>query len=138
MVAVGLGNCYHASVSDRHGLILLPIRTVRSQFFVHASANPFAAWSGWFFCSTLYTIYQQVLIHRIRRQLTDQEQMFRLITENAEDLITVVDRDGKRLYDSPGYTKLGYSNKDLGRAPFPEQIHPDDRERASCRKDGNI
>ena len=60
------------------------------------------------FLFDLYTIYQQVLIHRIRRQLTEQEQMFRLITENAEDLITVVDREGKRHYDSPGYIKLGY------------------------------
>jgi PAS domain S-box-containing protein len=83
---------------------------------------------GLVFLFDLYTIYQQLLIHRIRRQLSDQEQMFRLITENAEDLITVVDRDGKRLYDSPGYSKLGYSDNELGRSPFPDQIHPDDRE----------
>jgi PAS domain-containing protein len=56
---------------------------------------------GLVFLFDLYTIYQQLLIHRIRRQLSDHEQMFRLITENAEDLITVVDREGKRLYDSP-------------------------------------
>ncbi len=83
---------------------------------------------GLVFLFNLYTIYQQIQIHRIRRQLTDQEQMFRLITENAEDLITVVGRDGQRQYDSPGYAKLGYSNKELGRDPFPEQIHPDDHE----------
>ena len=83
---------------------------------------------GLVFLFDLYTIYQQLQIHRIRRQLSDQEQIFRLITENAEDLITVVDREGRRLYDSPGYSKLGYSNKDLGKAAFPEQIHPDDRE----------
>jgi two-component system cell cycle sensor histidine kinase/response regulator CckA len=83
---------------------------------------------GLVFLFDLYTIYQQLLIHRIRRQLSEQEQMFRLITENAEDLITVVDREGKRLYDSPGYAKLGYSTNDRERDPFPEQIHPDDRE----------
>jgi two-component system cell cycle sensor histidine kinase/response regulator CckA len=83
---------------------------------------------GLVFLFDLYTIYQQLLIHRIRRQLSEQEQMFRLITENAEDLITVVDREGKRLYDSPGYAKLGYSGTDRERDPFPEQIHPDDRE----------
>jgi PAS domain S-box-containing protein len=80
------------------------------------------------FLFDLYTIYQQVLIHRIRRQLSDQEQIFRLITENAEDLITVVDREGKRLYDSPGYSKLGYSPAERAKAAFPEQIHPDDLE----------
>src|ERR1700687_795383 len=83
---------------------------------------------GLVFLFDLYTIYQQVLIHRIRRQLTDQEKMFRLITENAEDLITVVDRDGKRHYDSPGYNKLGYCSEELQGGPVPEQIHPDDRE----------
>jgi two-component system cell cycle sensor histidine kinase/response regulator CckA len=83
---------------------------------------------GLVFLFDLYTIYQQLLIHRIRRQLSEQEQMFRLITENAEDLITVVDREGRRLYDSPGYNKLGYSTTERERAPFPEQIHPDDRE----------
>lgn len=83
---------------------------------------------GLVFLFDLYTIYQQLLIHRIRRQLTEQEQMFRLITENAEDLITVVDREGKRHYDSPGYTKLGYSRKDLETGPVPEQVHSGDRE----------
>jgi two-component system cell cycle sensor histidine kinase/response regulator CckA len=83
---------------------------------------------GLVFLFNLYTIYQQLQIHRIRRQLSHQEQMFRLITENAEDLITVVDCKGERLYDSPGYSRLGYSRKDLGGGPVPEQVHPDDRE----------
>ena len=82
---------------------------------------------GLVFIFNLYTIYQQIQIHRIRRQLTDQEQMFRLITENAEDLITVVDRNGNRDYDSPGYAKLGYSREELQGGPVPEQVHPDDR-----------
>jgi two-component system, cell cycle sensor histidine kinase and response regulator CckA len=82
---------------------------------------------GLVFLFNLYTIYQQLQIHRMRRQLSDQEQMFRLISENAEDLITVVDRDGKRYYDSPGYAKLGYSREELQSGPVPEQVHPDDR-----------
>ena len=83
---------------------------------------------GLVFIFDLYTIYQQLLIHRIRRRLTEQEQMFRLITENAEDLITVVDRHGRRHYNSPGYNKLGFSREDLETGPVPEQVHPDDRE----------
>ncbi len=83
---------------------------------------------GLVFLFNLYTIYQQLQIHRIRRQLSDQEQVFRLITENAEDLITVVDREGKRQYDSPGYNKLGYTREELGGSAVPTQIHPDDRE----------
>jgi two-component system, cell cycle sensor histidine kinase and response regulator CckA len=83
---------------------------------------------GLVFLFNLYTIYQQLQIHRIRRQLSTQEQMFRLITENAEDLITVVDRKGERLYDSPGYNRLGYSRQELMGGPVPNQVHPDDRE----------
>jgi len=83
---------------------------------------------GLVFLFNLYTIYQQIQIHRIRRQLIDQEQMFRLITENAEDLITVVDRNGNRDYDSPGYAKFGYSREELQGGPVPEQVHPDDRD----------
>lgn len=79
------------------------------------------------FLFNLYTIYQQLQIHRIRRQLSDQEQLFRMISENAEDLITVIDRDGNRLYDSPGYAKMGYSREELQMGDVPEQIHPEDR-----------
>ena len=84
---------------------------------------------GLVFLFDLYTIYQQLQIHRIRRQLTEQEEMFRLITENADDLITVIDLDGRRLYTSPGYSKIfGYSADELVGTPIDEQIHPDDRE----------
>ncbi len=90
------------------------------------------------FLFNLYTIYQQVQIHRIRRQLMDQEQVFRLITENAEDLITVVDRDGKRHYDSPGYSKLGYTREGTGGIGRPD-ANPSRRSRgAYCRQKGNL
>jgi len=75
----------------------------------------------------LYTFYQQLQIHRVRRQLSDREEIFRLITENAEDLITVIDKNGKRLYNSPGHKKaLGYVHSDLQGSPVIDQIHPDD------------
>ncbi|MBZ5645565.1 MAG: PAS domain S-box protein, partial [Acidobacteriia bacterium] len=78
------------------------------------------------FLFDLYTIYQQIEIHRIRRQLSEQEEMFRLISENADDLITVVNKEGKRLYNSPGYQRVfGYSNEELQGKPVVEQIHPD-------------
>ncbi len=81
------------------------------------------------FLFDLYTIYQQLQIHRIRRKLTDQEEMFRLISENAEDLITVIDREGQRLYNSPAYERIfGYSKEDLEGMPVLDQVHPDDHE----------
>jgi len=78
----------------------------------------------------LYTIYQHVLIHRIRKQLVEREELFHLINENAADMIAIVDMEGKRIYNSHSYEKvLGYSNEELLASSAFEQIHPDDRER---------
>jgi PAS domain S-box-containing protein len=78
----------------------------------------------------IYTVYQHLQLHRIRRQLAERDQLFRLISENAADMIALVDRDGRRLYNSPAYEKvLGYSAQELQQTSALEQIHPDDRPR---------
>ena len=75
----------------------------------------------------IYTLYQQQQLHRIRRQLAEREQIFHLITENAADMIAVIDRDGKRIYNSPAYQKiLGYGPEELAATSSMDQIHPDD------------
>jgi two-component system cell cycle sensor histidine kinase/response regulator CckA len=85
---------------------------------------------GLVFLFDLYTIYQYLLIHRIRRQLVEREELFHLISENAADMIAVVDMDGKRIFNSVSYQKvLGYSPEELQASSGFEQIHPDDRER---------
>ena len=78
----------------------------------------------------VYTIYQQLQIHRIRCQLLEREELFRLIGENAADMIAVVGLDGKRIFNSVSYQKvLGYSQEELKGSSALEQVHPDDRER---------
>src|ERR1700691_1262675 len=78
----------------------------------------------------LYAIYQHLQLHRIRRQLAERDQLFSLISENAADMIALVDRDGRRLYNSPAYLKvLGYSAEELKATSSIEQVHPDDRRR---------
>lgn len=75
-----------------------------------------------------YTVYQHLQLHRIRRQLAERDQLFQLISENAADMIALVDGEGRRLYNSPAYEKiLGYSSEDLKTTSSFEQIHPDDR-----------
>jgi two-component system cell cycle sensor histidine kinase/response regulator CckA len=77
----------------------------------------------------IFAIYQQLQIYRFRMQAVAREELFRLIGENAEDMIAVVTVDGQRLYNSPSYQKvLGYSPEELGRTSAYDQIHPDDRE----------
>src|SRR5579871_5233708 len=62
----------------------------------------------------VYTVYQHFQIHRMRRQVANRDRLFQLITENAADMIAVVDNEGRRLYNSPAYYKLlGYSSDEL-------------------------
>jgi PAS domain S-box-containing protein len=78
----------------------------------------------------VYTIYQHLQIQRIRRQLAQRDRLFQLITENAADMIAVVDSRGQRLYNSPAYQKiLGYSQEELAATSSITQVHPDDRAR---------
>ena len=77
-----------------------------------------------------YTIYQQLQLHRIRRELTERNQLFEVITENAADMIAVIDGAGNRVYNSPAYQKvLGYSLEELKSTSSIEQIHPEDQQR---------
>ena len=78
----------------------------------------------------LYTVYQQLQLHRTRRQLFEREELFQLITENVADMIAVVDMEGRRLYNSPSYHRvLGYNEQELKSSSSFDQIHPDDRQR---------
>lgn len=58
----------------------------------------------------------------------EQEEFFRMIAENTDDFIAVLDLEGRRLYNSPSYTSLfGDTERLKGTDSFAE-IHPEDRE----------
>lgn len=77
----------------------------------------------------LYVIFQQLQIYRFRVRLSEREELFRLIDENAADMIALIDAGGQRLYSSPSYQKLlGYSAAELASTSFYDQIHPEDKE----------
>ena len=78
----------------------------------------------------IYTLYQHLQLQRTRRQLAERDHLFQLITENAADMIAVVDSTGQRIYNSPAYEHvLGYSAEELQATSSIEQVHPDDRAR---------
>ncbi|MGH9563242.1 MAG: diguanylate cyclase domain-containing protein, partial [Terracidiphilus sp.] len=59
-----------------------------------------------------------------------QDKLFRAVSENAADMIALVEVTGKRLYNSPAYQKvMGYSPEELAATASFEQVHPDDRQR---------
>jgi len=73
-------------------------------------------------------IYQQFRIYHIHREAEKHEELFRIVTENAADMIALVDVKGRRLYNSPAYKRiLGYSPAELSETSSFEQIHPEDR-----------
>ncbi|MGB7583962.1 MAG: EAL domain-containing protein, partial [Terriglobales bacterium] len=81
----------------------------------------------------LYVIYQHLRMRQLNIRMSRREELFRLISENAADMIALVDVNGRRLYNSPAYEKvLGYSATELRATSAFEQVHPDDRERVQA------
>jgi len=58
------------------------------------------------FLFDLYPIYQHLQIHCIRRQLIERQELFHLISENAADMIAVVDLEGRRIFNSLSYQRI--------------------------------
>jgi PAS domain S-box-containing protein len=80
----------------------------------------------------MYTVYQHFQIQGVRKQLVEREELFRLITENAADMIAVVDAKGERLYNSPSYERiLGYTADDLQSTDPLDQVHAEDRDKVA-------
>ncbi len=57
--------------------------------------------------------------------LRDQEEFFRLIAENIDGFIAVLDTQGRRIYNSPSYARLLGDQPLVGTNSF-ENVHPDD------------
>ena len=72
--------------------------------------------------------YQQCKLYRLHKTAKQREELFQIVTENAADMIALVDVKGRRLYNSPAYKRiLGYSPAELSETSAFQQIHPDDR-----------
>ena len=63
------------------------------------------------------------------RALQASQEMFAMITDHSSDLITVLDGDGRRLYNSASYERLLAPPKALYLTDSFTSIHPEDRAR---------
>lgn len=63
--------------------------------------------------------------------LRERNEFVHLIAQNVADFIAVLDRDGRRLYNSPSYLKFFGGNRELQGSDSLADVHPDDRERVS-------
>lgn len=64
-----------------------------------------------------------------KEALREQEEFFRMISENVDDYISVLDLQGRRLYNSPSYARLFGEVEFMNQADSFAEIYPDDRER---------
>ena len=76
-------------------------------------------------------VRQREIVQRVRTEATlrQSEEQFRLIMENLADLVAVLDREGRRLYNSPSYQGILGDVGKLGGSSSFDQVHPEDRER---------
>ncbi|MCI0535466.1 MAG: PAS domain S-box protein [Verrucomicrobiales bacterium] len=74
----------------------------------------------------------EIMVQQRTEELRASELRFRLIMENAADLIAIVGPNGQRLYNSPSYFRLlGYAPEELHATGAFEQVHPEDREKVN-------
>jgi PAS domain S-box-containing protein len=69
------------------------------------------------------------LAAKMTKHLRESEERFRLIAENASDLITVIDPRGRRVYANPAFGKLFGDVQALIGKDASVHIHPGDRGR---------
>lgn len=86
-------------------------------------------WSGYLSVALIALLaYQQWRLFQLRKRTVQREELFRIVTENAADMIALVDVKGRRLYNSPSYERvLGYTPEELEKTSSFEQVHPEDR-----------
>lgn len=80
--------------------------------------------------AVLFVAMQRGLARRLRLEvrLLDSESSFRLLAENAFDMVSLVAADGRRRYISPAGEQLfGVPVAELARTGLLPLVHPDDR-----------
>lgn len=108
------------TVKHRSGWVF-PIRATNSPIF-----DPEGNWVG--VVGISYDISEQ---RQAEEALRQSEELYRLLAENATDMIGLHHPEGDFIYASPSMSKvLGYTPEELFELPPANLVHPDDLERA--------
>ena len=79
-------------------------------------------------------LVSRAIRHALARHATElarrtNEDLLRLVADNTTDLIAVLDREGRRLYNNPSYARFFGNLEDLPGTDSFAEVHPEDRER---------
>ena len=137
MVAMGICRCCDIGVDLRNPVLNLPWIPHNDRQRILMNLKEWVrGLAALVLLFDIYTVYQHLQLQRMRYRLAERDQIFQLISENAADMIAVVDKDGSRLYNSPAYQKiLGYTPGRVSATSPMDQIHPDDRARVLSAAD---
>lgn len=82
----------------------------------------------------VYVILRDVTEEKeLIEKLVESEKHFRIITENSEDLISLISKKGKIDYISPSCKNiLGLENKDVLGLSYTDFVHPDDHSKCQA------
>jgi len=76
---------------------------------------------------------------RVQNALSESEARYRLLSENTDDIVSLNDTKGNRLYVSPSYfRKTGWTPADLESADWRSRIHPDDIQKVESARRKNL
>ena len=96
-----------------------------ADFYIQKGGDPASQYA-----ELTHKIRKSVEQREAERALREREQRFRMLIQNSTDIIRILDKRGKVVYDSPSTSRiLGYPDDFfIGKRPF-DFIHPDDQAR---------
>ncbi|HEY6738091.1 MAG TPA: PAS domain S-box protein, partial [Actinopolymorphaceae bacterium] len=103
------------------------VRVDGSTFWGHLTAEPLfdAAGRRWGVIASIADVTDRI---EAQAGLTESEQRFRALVQNATDAIVVLDAEGRLVYASPSGERLtGNRTEDVVGADIFQYVHPDDR-----------
>ena len=97
------------------------LELARSQLGQQKLANDFAV--------SRTNLLEEISERKITEEaLRESEEKYRLVVENASDVILVIQEQYIKFANSRTITIFGYTKDELTGTPFPEFIHPEDRD----------
>ncbi len=74
------------------------------------------------------SIFYSIERHKVKAALKERNELFKIVADNVNDLIAIVDLEGKYLYKSPSYKRLQTEiNLSSNNENILNEIFPDDR-----------